>query len=257
MRLDQYVFINFKLKSRSFAENIIKKGKVTVNGKLTVKPSYDVQATDEVLIDTADEFESLGGDKLQKALDIFNISVQGKVIADIGASNGGFTDCLLRAGASKVYAVDVADCAFSDTLKGDERVVIKDNLNARFISVDDLGEKVGFITIDVSFISLKLVLPACLKLLNDGGEAVVLIKPQFEIGKKASKSGIVLNPRDRLEIVNDVVAFCNSLGFYCCGLTTVPKNFKNKNVEYLARLSATPEKTQIISNLSYEKFLII
>ena len=138
MRLDLFILQKFNLKSRSFAENIIKKGKVTVNSVTVKKPSTDVCDSDEVSCDTSGEFESLGGDKLEKAISKFNISLVGKTCVDIGASNGGFTDCMLRHDASCVYAVDVGECALSPVLRYDDRVKIRDRLNARDITANDI-----------------------------------------------------------------------------------------------------------------------
>lgn len=257
MRLDLYILQKFNLKSRSFAENIIKKGKVKVNNVTVSKPSYDVDDECAVEVFSADEFESLGGDKLQKALTVFNIDVKGKECVDIGASNGGFTDCMLKNGAKIVYAVDVGKTQLNESLLSDERVVVKDFLNARDITQEDVGGEKDFLTIDVSFISLKLVLKNCFGLLKDDGEAVVLVKPQFEIGKKLGKSGIVTNPVDRTKVVNDILEFSKGLGFSAVGITNVPDNFKNKNVEYLIYFKKTDKTPRPVErvDLSFIKNL--
>lgn len=239
MRLDLFILQKFNLKSRSFAENLIKKGKVNVNNVTLKKPSYDVSDDDDVEVFQNDEFESLGGDKLQKAITEFNIDVENLECVDIGASNGGFTDCMLKHGAKVVYAVDVGQTQLNENLLKNKKVVVKDFLNARDITVSDVNGKKDFLTIDVSFISLKLVLPACFNLLKDDGQAVVLVKPQFEVGKKLGKSGIVVNPVDRMKVVNDILNFARELGFSAEGITTVPDNFKNKNVEYLLYFKKT------------------
>ncbi len=185
MRLDKYIFENFSLKSRTFAENLIIKGKVKVDGVVCVKPSFEVSKDNLVEVDDKNEFASLGGDKLQKAITVFNLDLTDKKCVDIGASNGGFTDCMLRAGAKSVYAVDVAESALPASLINDGRVVVRDNLSARAITDKDVDGKCDFLSIDVSFISLKLVIPACFALLDESGVAVTLIKPQFELGKRA------------------------------------------------------------------------
>ncbi len=246
MRLDLFILQKFNLKSRSFAENIIKKGKVTVNSVTVKKPSTDVCDSDEVSCDTSGEFESLGGDKLEKAISKFNISLVGKTCVDIGASNGGFTDCMLRHDASCVYAVDVGECALSPVLRYDDRVKIRDRLNARDITANDVDGLKDFLTIDVSFISLKLVLESCFALLKEDGEAVVLIKPQFETGKKLGKSGIVVNPEDRTKAINDVLGFAYAHGIFATAITTVPDNFRNKNIEYLVHFVKRPDGKRII-----------
>ena len=157
MRLYLFILQKYNLKSRSFAENLIKKGKVNVNNVTLKKPSYDVSDDDDVEVFQNDEFESLGGDKLQKAITEFNIDVENLECVDIGASNGGFTDCMLKHGAKVVYAVDVGQTQLNENLLKNKKVVVKDFLNARDITVSDVNGKKDFLTIDVSFISLKLV----------------------------------------------------------------------------------------------------
>lgn len=254
MRLDLYIFDKFLLKSRSFAENVIKKGKVTVNGATVVKPSFDVTERDIVTVDTGAEFESLGGDKLEKALDTFKIDLKDKKCVDIGASNGGFTDCMLRRGAKNVYAVDVAECAFSEKLLTDKRVFVRDRLNARYIKPDDVDGLCGFVSVDVSFISLTLVLKSCFELLDKNGEMIALIKPQFEQGKRGAKSGIVLNPADRLEAVQRVLAYAAAEDIFCAGLTSAPDIFKKKNVEYLAYFVKSPRGGRPVKTLCIDAF---
>lgn len=146
---------------------------------------------------------------------------------------------MLKHGAKVVYAVDVGQTQLNENLLKNKKVVVKDFLNARDITVSDVNGKKDFLSIDVSFISLKLVLPACFNLLKDDGQAVVLVKPQFEVGKKLGKSGIVVNPVDRMKVVNDILNFALELGFSAEGITTVPDNFKNKNVEYLLYFKKT------------------
>lgn len=241
MRLDNYIFSIGSLKSRTNASNIIKKGAVSVNGIIITKPSFEVD--DSVVIEIVDEgFASMGGYKLDKALDLFKIDLNGKTAADIGASNGGFTDCMLRRGVKKVYAVDVANCQLPAELLSDKRVIVKDRINARDINSDDLGEKVDFATIDVSFISLTLVLGAVAGLIKEDGKIVALIKPQFEQGKKVGKSGIVTSVVDRLSAVNSIMEFAASIGLFAENICTVPRIFSNKNIEYPVLFTKTPQK---------------
>ncbi len=215
---------------------MIESGFVKVDGKNVTKAGYELKDNSTVEILDNFKFSSLGGDKLQKAFDDFNYSVKSKVCVDIGASNGGFTDCMLKNGAAKVYAVDVGECAFDDELKADSRVVIKDKLNARYITVDDLGETCDFASIDVSFISLKYILPAVYELLKDGGEVIALIKPQFEAGaKELSKKGLVLSPKTHQRVCDDIKSFALSIGFSFKGLTTAPIK-EGKNKEFLIYL---------------------
>lgn len=234
MRLDVYLSTKSGY-SRTKAANMINDGFVSLNGKTALKPSTDVKDSDEVIVLNEYRFASRGGDKLEKAFNDFSLDVHGKICADIGASNGGFTDCLLSHGAARVYAVDVADCAFDEDLRKNSKVVIKDNLNARDLNAEILGEKCDFACIDVSFISLKLVLPAVFSVVKTGGEIVALIKPQFEAGRKnLSKTGLVLSEKTRKKTVEDISRFANSLGARVTGITTAPLR-DGKNVEYLMR----------------------
>ena len=233
MRLDQLVAEKFAI-SRTKAAHFIEEGRVFCDGKLADKPSKDVPEDARLSLDDEGAFASAGGDKLEKALNNFGADVSGAICADIGASNGGFTDCLLRRGAAKVFAVDVGECALPDRLKTDPRVVVQDRLNARFIGVDDIGEPLDVVTIDVSFISLKLILPPAERLLKHGGRVFALIKPQFEAGKSAlSKRGIVTSPKVRQVVVDDVCAFAKDIGFEVVGVTSAPIK-KDKNVEFVA-----------------------
>lgn len=256
MRLDLYLVEKYKLKSRTFALNLIKKGKVKIDGAVADKPSAEVDDNVEIEIDTTAEFESLGGDKLEKALNVFQLDVVNKTAVDIGASNGGFTDCLLKFGAKKVFAVDVAECAFSDKLKRDSRVIIRDRLNARELVFEDISEYADIITIDVSFISIKYILKPASVLLKPDGYIIALIKPQFELGHRAGKSGIVVDKKERLEVLNKVLEYANSIGLYMEAICAVPNNFKNKNIEYTIKLSL--EKTNnTINRIRYSDFLAI
>ncbi len=256
MRLDLYILEKYKLKSRTFALNLIKKGKVKIGGVVADKPSAEVDDDTVIEIDTSAEFESLGGDKLEKAFNVFRLDVVNKTAIDIGASNGGFTDCLLKFGAKKVFAVDVAECAFSDKLKRDSRVVIRDRLNARELVFEDIGEYADIITIDVSFISIKYILKPASIMLKPDGCIIALIKPQFELGHRAGKSGVVVDKKERLEVINKVLEYANSIGLYMENICAVPINFKNKNIEYTVKLAF--EKTNnTINRLKYSDFLAL
>ncbi|MDE6614907.1 MAG: TlyA family RNA methyltransferase [Clostridia bacterium] len=232
MRLDVYLSKTLNV-TRAKAQHMIDNSFVQVDGKIITKSAYDVNdSTDIIILDTF-KFSSLGGDKLYKALIDFNYDLTGKTCVDIGASNGGFTDCMLKNGAKKVYAVDVGECAFDNVLKSDSRVIIKDRTNARYINVDTFGESMDFACIDVSFISLKLILPAVYNVLKDGGDIIALIKPQFEAGSKyLSKKGIVTNEKVREQVCEDIKNFAISLGLKYVNITTAPIK-PNKNVEFL------------------------
>lgn len=240
MRLDTYISTIQSI-TRTKAKNMIESSFVKVDGKFITKAGYGINDTSKVEIIQDFRFSSLGGDKLQKAFDDFHYSVKDKICVDIGASNGGFTDCMLQNGAAKVYAVDVGECAFDDVLKNDSRVIVKDRTNARYISPEDLGELCDFASIDVSFISLKYILPSVYSLLKFGGEAIALIKPQFEAGaKELSKKGIVLSEKTRLKVCEEIKLFSIDLGFEFKGLTTAPIK-ADKNKEFLIYLCKSIE----------------
>lgn len=232
MRLDIYLSKILNV-TRAKAQHMIDDSFVQVDGKIINKSAYDVDDTNDIKILDTFKFSSLGGDKLYKALIDFNYDLNGKTCADIGASNGGFTDCMLKNGAKKVYAVDVGECAFDETLKNDSRVVVKDRTNARYIDEDTFGELVDFACIDVSFISLKLILPAVFNILKRGGDIIALIKPQFEAGSRhLSKKGIVNDKKIREQVCNDIKNFAINLGLEYIDITTAPIK-PNKNIEFL------------------------
>jgi len=230
MRLDKYLLEKFDLRSRTYAENLIKTGGVRVNGAEIRKTAYDVTDETVEIVDSSD-FASQGAYKLEEAFSVFKINVDGRACADIGCSNGGFTDCLLRHGAASVIAVDVAECALPSRLLGSGRVKFL-RANARELPED--FPKAEFVCSDLSFISLRLILPQIYRILEDGGEAVALIKPQFELDKNSlTKNGIVADAKLRKHAVDKVVGFARETGFEIVGLSESPIRFKSKNVEYL------------------------
>ena len=234
MRIDKYIQDKFNLKSRTYAENLIKTGSVLLRGKVVTKSSLDVGENDDIEIVNDENYASQGAYKLEKAFDDFSLDVNGKNCADIGCSNGGFTDCLLRHGAKRVLAVDVADCALDTKLLESGKV---DFLKANARELPKNLEKVDFLCSDVSFISLKYVLQSMFDLLKNGGEAVVLVKPQFELDKSAlTKSGIVTDEKLRKRAVESVKSYAISVGFEILDLSTSPIRYENKNVEYLLYL---------------------
>lgn len=234
MRIDKYIQDKFNLKSRTYAENLIKTGSVLLRGKVVTKSSLDVGENDDIEIVNDENYASQGAYKLEKAFDDFSLDVNGKNCADIGCSNGGFTDCLLRHGAKHVLAVDVADCALDSKLLESGKV---DFLKANARELPKNLEKVDFLCSDVSFISLKYVLQSMADLLKNGGEAVVLVKPQFELDKSAlTKSGIVTDEKLRKRAVESVKSYAISVGFEILDLSTSPIRYENKNVEYLLYL---------------------
>lgn len=234
MRIDKYIQDKFNLKSRTYAENLIKTGSVLLRGKVVTKSSLDVGENDDIEIVNDENYASQGAYKLEKAFDDFSLDINGKNCADIGCSNGGFTDCLLRHGAKHVLAVDVADCALDAKLLESGKV---DFLKANARELPKNLEKVDFLCSDVSFISLKYVLQSMFDLLKNGGEAVVLVKPQFELDKSAlTKSGIVTDEKLRKRAVESVKSYAISVGFEILDLSTSPIRYENKNVEYLLYL---------------------
>lgn len=231
MRLDQFISQKFSY-TRTKSKQLIESGFVLVNGEKS-KVSHEVKDSDNVELIENFKFASLGGDKLEKAFNDFNYSVDGKVCIDIGASNGGFTDCMLKRGAKKVYALDVGECALPQSLIDDPRVVVKDRLNARYVTPKDIGELCDFASIDVSFISLTYVLQNVANLLKPNGEIIALIKPQFEVGKKyLSKRGIVQSNKAIDDTIANIQEFAKSIGLNPIRITHAPIK-PNKNKEFL------------------------
>ncbi len=234
MRIDKYLAERFG--SRNKAAAAISKGLVFVNGK-TVSVSYEIKDFDAVTFATAEEeYVSAGGFKLSKALKDFGFSVKGKVVADIGASTGGFTDCLLQNGAGKVYCIDVGESQLHESLKGGNVVVI-DNYNARNLNARLFAEIPDCVVIDVSFISLTYILDAVAAVVsNDGGDVIALIKPQFECeSRSVGKNGIVKGAAEHKKIIEKIYRFAVEHGLAPLKLTNAPIR-KDKNMEYLILL---------------------
>ena len=219
--------------------------RVLVNGEIADKSGASVADDDELRISQPEHpWVSRGGMKLAHAFEQFHADVRGKVCADIGASTGGFTDVLLKNGAAKVYAIDVGYGQLDASLRNDPRVVVREKVNARFLEAKDFEERIEFVSIDVSFISLKLILPAVAKFLN--GELVALIKPQFEVGKgEVGKGGIVRDDAKRDAAVQGVVEFAKESGFDVRGVIESPIKGAEGNVEFLmqAGIRANPLST--------------
>lgn len=235
MRLDKFLQNEFGLRSRTYAENLILRGRVTLNGKTVTKPATVVDPTrgDKAEILSDEDYASQGAYKLAEAKRVFGFDVAGCDCADIGCSNGGFTDFLLRCGAKSVLAADVGECALDERLCSDSRVTF---LRANARELPATRDK-DFLCADLSFISLKLVLASFYGILREGGEAVVLVKPQFEAGRAAlSKKGIVLSEKDRLKAVESVKREAEKCGFAVAGVTPTVVHDSDKNVEYLLYL---------------------
>lgn len=232
VRLDKYLVGN-GFSSRTRAARAVEQGRVLVNGK-RAKVSLEVADSDKVeILPEEVSFVSEGGYKLYKALNDFSESVAGQAFADLGASTGGFTDCLLRAGVSRVYAVDVGESQLDDTLRADSRVTVMDKTNARYLSAQDFPQGIDGVTADLSFISLTYIFPVIANILPEGGKAFVLIKPQFECGGKGQdKHGIVKDKKIHEQIVSALCAEADRLGLAPLALTNAPLR-ERKNIEYV------------------------
>jgi 23S rRNA (cytidine1920-2'-O)/16S rRNA (cytidine1409-2'-O)-methyltransferase len=221
------------VESRSKAQSLIMARRVLVNGEYTDKPGSLVDAIAELRVAELEHpWVGRGGMKLAHALQQFAIDVAGKVCADIGASTGGFTDVMLKHGAKKVYAIDVGYGQLDASLRNDPRVINREKVNARYLTRESFDESIEFASIDVSFISLELILPAVKTFLT--GEVVALIKPQFEVGRRdVGKGGIVRDVEKRTAAVESVVAFAREIGFDVRGVIESPVKGAEGNVEYL------------------------
>jgi len=226
--------------SRSRAQAIIMAGLVYVNGQKADKPgvSYEETVQIEVRGETC-PYVSRGGLKLEKALRDFSVKPEGFVCSDSGASTGGFTDCLLQKGASKVFAIDVGYGQLDWKIRSDPRVVVMERTNIRYVTPEDLGEPLDLSVVDVSFISLKIVLPAIKNLLKPGvGQVLCLIKPQFEAGKeKVGKKGVVRDAETHREVLDNFVELAKQLQFTILGLTFSPVKGPEGNIEFLGHLT--------------------
>lgn len=236
-RLDIELTRRGLVKSRNVAAQLIKEGKVLVNGSCITKSSYNTEETDEVSISgELPKYVGRGGIKLEKAIESFGIDLNGCVCIDVGASTGGFTDCMLQNGASLVYSVDVGSNQLDEKLRNDKRVISLENTDIRKAE-EKISQKADFISADVSFISLKLIIPEIKKLLKEQGQAVVLIKPQFEVGKSGiGKHGVVKDKALREKAVKEVSEFAVEMGFVCKGCILSPITGGDGNVEYLLYL---------------------
>ncbi len=235
MRADVFLFNKGYAKSRSAAQQLIKNGSVLLNGKTVSKPSD--QMTDSDVIEITGElprYVSRGGYKLEAALDKFKINVSGFVCADIGASTGGFTDCLLQRGAAKVYAIDGGRGQLDPSLLSDPRVINIEGFNARELGYELINEYCDIVVIDVSFISQTLIIPNIVKILRPGGVFVSLIKPQFEAGKAGIGKNGIAKPEYHRPVCEKIVSFCAGQGLTNKGLTVSPVKGGDGNTEFLS-----------------------
>lgn len=242
-RLDVLLVKRNLAESREKAKALIMSGIVYVNGQKEDKAgtTFEETAPIEVRGSTL-KYVSRGGLKLEKAMDRFGVRLDGKICMDVGASTGGFTDCMLQNGAVKVYSVDVGHRQLAWKLRNDERVVCMEKTNIRYVAPEDIADPIGFASIDVSFISLTKVLGPVKALLEDNGQIVCLIKPQFEAGReKVGKKGVVREPAVHLEVIDMVIDYALSIGFEALNLEFSPIKGPEGNIEYLLYLQKHPE----------------
>jgi 23S rRNA (cytidine1920-2'-O)/16S rRNA (cytidine1409-2'-O)-methyltransferase len=238
-RLDVLLFKKGYSDSREKARKLIMAGNVFVNGIKEDKPGARFKPAVGIEVKKNDNpYVSRGGLKIEKALKVFDIDLKGKVAIDVGASTGGFTDCMLKNGASTVIAIDVGYGQMAWKLRNDERVELMERTNIRHVKPCDIGIAADFATIDVSFISLKKVIPVVTELVGDNGEIVCLVKPQFEAGReKVGKKGVVRDPKTHGEVLKDIISFVINSGLKVEGLTYSPVKGPEGNIEYLLHIS--------------------
>ena len=255
-RLDVLLTERMFAETRSKAQAIIMSGNVYVNGQKADKPGISYEETVEIEVKGAVcPYVSRGGLKLEKALRDFGVKPEGYVCSDSGASTGGFTDCLLQQGAKKVFAIDVGYGQLDWKIRSNERVVVMERTNIRYVTPEQLGETLDLSVIDVSFIGLEIVLPTIKTLLKPTGQVLCLIKPQFEAGKEnVGKKGVVRDPKIHKMVLDNFVNLANSLGFRILGLTFSPVKGPEGNIEFLGHLTLddvagiVPDTEQVVAN---------
>ena len=243
MRLDLYVFEHGLANSRTDAKKLVIEGAVSVNGVTVTKPAYDVADSDEVSVDSSEHrFVSRGGFKLEGALEKFGISINGALALDVGASSGGFTDCLLQNGANHVIAVDSGSGQMAMSLRDDDRVTVIENFNARYMKPEDFEYSPTVVVMDVSFISATCIIPAIFEVAADGANFICLVKPQFEVGRAGvGKGGIVKDERLRRSALDKVVDFAKAVGFEHKSSCVSPIKGGDGNIEYLVHFIVRKE----------------
>lgn len=234
-RIDLMVVEKGFAQSRQRAQALIMAGKIFVNNQLVDKPGFFVSGTDTVFLKQNDiPYVGRGGLKLEKALKVYDLNIDDYICLDVGASTGGFTDCLLQHGAKKIYAIDVGYGQIAWKLRQDKRVVTIERTNIRHMDPGVIPSPVDLVTIDVSFISLKIVVPSVLKFMKKGAFIIALIKPQFEVGKgKVGKGGIVRNPALYDEVITDLTCFFSETGLECSPVISSPILGSKGNKEFI------------------------
>ena len=249
-RLDVLVYKKGLADSREKAKTLIMAGVVFVDGQREDKPGsvFDEETANVTVKENPLKYVSRGGLKLEKALKVFPIDLNGNTCMDIGASTGGFTDCMLQNGAVKVYSIDVGYGQLAWKLRNDERVVCMEKTNFRYLTPKDIGEAIDFASCDVSFISLSKILKPAYDLLKEGGTMVCLIKPQFEAGKeKVGKKGVVRDKAVHEEVINDVMGYAKDAGFTILDMDYSPIRGPEGNIEYLIYLKKQEAKEDIFN----------
>ncbi len=243
--------------TREKAKRVIMEGVVFVGENRIDKPGEKIDIDSKIIVKKDPiPYVSRGGLKLEKAIKSFNIEIKGKTAIDIGASTGGFTDCMLKEGIEKVYAIDVGYGQLDWKLRNDNRVVVKERTNIRYVKEDDIGEKVDFISIDVSFISLGLVLPVAERLLKEEGEIVALIKPQFEAGReKVGRKGLVKDKGVHFEVIEKILNVCSKNNLQLDNLTYSPITGATGNIEFLAHLVKETNLDVALSKLQIKEII--
>ncbi|MDH5606000.1 MAG: TlyA family RNA methyltransferase [Anaerolineae bacterium] len=252
-RIDLLIFERGLAESRSMAQRLVMAGQVRVGGQIVDKPGAQVASSAEITIDHGPRFVSRGGEKLAAGLEHFAIEVDGKTCADVGASTGGFTDCLLQHGAARVYAIEVGKGILHWKIRQDRRVTVLESTNARYL--ESLPEPVEMVTVDASFISLKALIPVMKNWLPEkGGEMIALIKPQFEAGRKqvSRGKGVIRDPDVHRSVLTDILEFALQEGFDLQGLIQSPLQGPKGNVEFVAYLTYPGKNTKDAKELVNE-----
>jgi 23S rRNA (cytidine1920-2'-O)/16S rRNA (cytidine1409-2'-O)-methyltransferase len=237
-RIDKLLLEKGIVPSREKARSLIMEGRVTAEGRTIDKPGSRVDVDAGIQVREEDSsYASRGGKKLEGALEAFGINPHGMVVMDVGASTGGFTDCILQKGATKVYAVDVGYGQLAWKLRTDPRVINLERRNIRYLKRQEIGEEMDLILIDTSFISVEKFLPHLLEFLKGGGEVVSLIKPQFEVGRnEVGKGGVVRDPELHRRVIDRISKFCQNIGFMVVGVAESPLLGPSGNKEFFIRL---------------------
>ena len=249
-RLDVLLVKKGLAESREKAKVLIMTGNVFVNGQREDKAgtTFDEEKSNIEVKGNTLKYVSRGGLKIEKAMEVFPVKLDGDICMDIGASTGGFTDCMLQNGASKVYSIDVGHGQLAWKLRNDERVVCMEKTNFRYVTKEQVPEDIDFASVDVSFISLSKILPVAATLLKDGGEMVCLIKPQFEAGReKVGKKGVVRDPKVHEEVIVNAFGYAREAGFKIAGLDYSPVKGPEGNIEYLMHIIKSELKDDIDS----------